>query len=302
MFTHAQIWQGIDRLASSKGYSPSGLAKLAGLDPTSFNKSKRHSPDGKPRWPSTESLSKVLSVTGATMGDFVELIGANDDDESFSKQEIAARTAEILIETESVLFNTKTPFAYVSGKKGPVYVDARRLISFVEERETLINFAASLLCAEAGANAVNYIAGGETAGIPYAAFIAQRLRKPMLYVRKKPKGHGRLSQIEGVFEQDKSPAVILIEDVQNFGHSKKIFVDVLREAGARIEHVFVLFDHGIHPEVAQVNKEMGVTVHSLCTWRDVLKTAKEKQYFDPETLDSVETYLNNPAKWQEQHT
>ena len=62
MFTHAQIWQGLDGLASAHGYSPSGLAKLAGLDPTSFNKSKRVSPEGKPRWPSTESLSKVLAV------------------------------------------------------------------------------------------------------------------------------------------------------------------------------------------------------------------------------------------------
>jgi phage repressor protein C with HTH and peptisase S24 domain len=82
MFTHKDIWRGIDRLASSFGYSASGLAKKAGLDPTSFNKSKRLSPDGKPRWPSTESLAKILSVTGATMSDFVGLIGAENDNES----------------------------------------------------------------------------------------------------------------------------------------------------------------------------------------------------------------------------
>ena len=79
MFTHKDIWRGIDRLASSFGYSASGLAKKAGLDPTSFNKSKRLSPDGKPRWPSTESLAKILSVTGATMSDFIALIGAEND-------------------------------------------------------------------------------------------------------------------------------------------------------------------------------------------------------------------------------
>lgn len=81
MFSHKDIWRGIDRLASSFGYSPSGLAKKAGLDPTSFNKSKRLSPDGKPRWPSTESLSKILSVTGATMSDFIGLIDAENDNE-----------------------------------------------------------------------------------------------------------------------------------------------------------------------------------------------------------------------------
>lgn len=79
MFSHDDIWRGIDRLGSSLGYSPSGLAKKAGLDPTSFNKSKRIGPDGKPRWPSTESLAKILAVTGCTMSDFISLIGGDDD-------------------------------------------------------------------------------------------------------------------------------------------------------------------------------------------------------------------------------
>ena len=85
MFSHKDIWRGIDRLASSFGYSASGLAKKAGLDPTSFNKSKRLSPDGKPRWPSTESLAKILAVTGATMTDFISLIGTEDDQETLGK-------------------------------------------------------------------------------------------------------------------------------------------------------------------------------------------------------------------------
>ena len=80
MFTHDDMWRAIDRLAAGFGYSPSGLAKKAGLDPTTFNKSKRVSSDGKPRWPSTESLSKILAVTGATMSDFIALIGMNADD------------------------------------------------------------------------------------------------------------------------------------------------------------------------------------------------------------------------------
>jgi len=74
MLTHEQIWRAIDRLATTFGYSPSGLAKQAGLDPTSFNKSKRIGPDGKPRWPSTESISRVLAATGATMSDFIALV------------------------------------------------------------------------------------------------------------------------------------------------------------------------------------------------------------------------------------
>lgn len=79
MLTHEQIWRAIDRLATTFGYSPSGLAKQSGLDPTSFNKSKRIGPDGKPRWPSTESISRVLTATGATMSDFVSLVHDLDD-------------------------------------------------------------------------------------------------------------------------------------------------------------------------------------------------------------------------------
>lgn len=78
MLTHKDIWQAIDRLAEAFGYSPSGLARKAGLDPTTFNKSKRTSADGKPRWPSTESLSKILAVTGASMSDFLSYIGSGE--------------------------------------------------------------------------------------------------------------------------------------------------------------------------------------------------------------------------------
>lgn len=82
MLSHEQIWRAIDRLATTFGYSPSGLAKQGGLDPTSFNKSKRFGPDGKPRWPSTESLSRILSATGATMSDFLSLIDDNSEEQN----------------------------------------------------------------------------------------------------------------------------------------------------------------------------------------------------------------------------
>ena len=79
MWTHENIWHAIDRLAAAFGYSASGLAKQAGLDPTSFNKSKRFSSDGKPRWPSTESISRVLEATGAKMSDFLSLMDPDDE-------------------------------------------------------------------------------------------------------------------------------------------------------------------------------------------------------------------------------
>jgi orotate phosphoribosyltransferase len=306
MFTHTQIWSGIDRLASSSGYSPSGLARQAGLDPTSFNKSKRVSPDGKPRWPSTESISKVLSVTGATMSDFLALIDAEDEipARKMSKSaSVARKTAKILLDTKSVLFNSKKPFILKSGKPSPVYVDCRRLISFAKERSALMDSAAAMLTQDPGLKAIDYVAGGETAGIPYGAFLAERLKKPMLYVRKEPKGYGRQAQIEGVLpEEGKKFNVLLVEDLQTDGGSKQIFIDALRNAGANVEHTFVVFHYGIFPASEKNMEKLGVSLHALATWRDVLEVAREGKYFDKETLLSVESFINDPEGWIKSRT
>lgn len=301
MFSHEQIWRGIDRLAAANGYSPSGLAKQAGLDPTSFNKSKRTSPDGKPRWPSTESLSKVLSVTGATMSDFISLIEHEDTLtrgtlKSLKTHEIAKKTAKILLDTESVLFNAKDPFILKSGRPSPVYTDCRRLVSFVDERRMVMDFAAEIIRRGVGIRKIDYIAGGETAGIPYGALIADRLNKPMVYVRKEPKGYGRMSQIEGVLPE-KSPRTVLVEDLQTDGGSKKVFVDALRKAGAKVEHAFVIFHYGIFKASETNMKRLGIKLHALCTWHDVLAVAKEEKYFDKATLESVEAFLAVPESW-----
>jgi orotate phosphoribosyltransferase len=211
------------------------------------------------------------------------------------KKKIARETARILLETKSVLLNAREAFTYTSGRKGPCYADCRRLISFPKERETLMDFATQILEHEIGAKNIDYIAGGETAGIPYAAFLSQKMQKPMLYIRKKPKGFGRMAQIEGHME-DEGKKIVLIEDVQNFGTSVKIFIDALRAANAVIEHLLVIFSHG-HASSAKNMQEMGVKLHALCTWRDVLDAAREDSYFDSETLASVESFLNDPEGW-----
>ena len=213
------------------------------------------------------------------------------------KNHIACAAAGILLDTKSVLLNAREPFTYTSGRKGPAYADCRRLISFPKEWDTLMGFAADILENEVGTKNIDYIAGGETAGIPYAAFIAQRMQKPMLYIRKKPKGFGRMAQIEGHIEGD-NKKIVLIEDVQNFGVSVKIFIDALRAAGNTVENLLVIFSHG-HESSKRNMEEMGVTLHALCTWRDVLEVARANRNFDEETLSSVELFLNDPEGWEE---
>tara|TARA_R110002126_G_scaffold13118_1_gene55944 strand:- start:185446 stop:186117 length:672 start_codon:yes stop_codon:yes gene_type:complete len=215
------------------------------------------------------------------------------------KDAIAMRAAKILLDTKSVLFNVEDPFTLTSGKRSPVYIDCRRLISFPAERTQLMDDGAAMLREATKDKPLELLAGGETAGIPYAAFLSERLNVPMLYVRKKPKGFGRMAQIEGCLDKD-GRNVALIEDLQTDGGSKKLFVDVLRDAGANVEHAFVVFHYGIFEASAQNMKELGITLHSLTDWWAVLKVAEDMKYFDANTLAEVKKFLQAPTTWQEQ--
>ncbi len=208
------------------------------------------------------------------------------------RQAMAEEAAKILLDTKSILFSPDKPFVFTSGRLSPVYTDMRRMISFPKERGILMDFAADML---RDLN-LDYLAGGETAGIPYAAFIAERLNKPMLYVRKKPKGFGKMAQIEGCLEED-GKRVALIEDLQTDGGSKKVFVDALRNAGAIVEHAFVVFHYGNFPQSYQNMKDWGLQLHAITTWADVLKVARDQKYFDQETLSSVDFFLKEPDAW-----
>jgi len=217
----------------------------------------------------------------------------------FDKTVIAQEASKILLETEAILVNTDEPFTYTSGRKGPVYVDCRKLIAFPRARGVLMDMGASLLAQDVGLETLDVMAGGETAGIPYAAFLSERMNLPMAYVRKKPKGFGRMAQIEGhVEEGDK---VILVEDLQTDGGSKKTFVNALREAGAQVDHAFVVFHYGVFEASDRNMEELGITLHALTTWPLVLETAQKLKYFDKKTADSVREFLNDPVAWSVAH-
>jgi orotate phosphoribosyltransferase len=215
------------------------------------------------------------------------------------KQVIATLTAKMLLEVEAVSFMKDKPFIFTSGRASPVYTDCRRLISFPRVRQTLIEFGVSTVLRDAGFDVFDAVAGGETAGIPYAAWMADRLGLPMLYVRKKPKGFGRNAQIEGrVVEGDR---VLLVEDMTSDGGSKVNFCNALRAAGTRVEHCFVIFFYDIFPESKKILGDLGVTLHALATWWDVLAVAKESGKFDPRTLAEVEAFMRDPTGWSKAH-
>ena len=213
-----------------------------------------------------------------------------------AREEIARLSARMLLDIKAVDFNATQPFTYASGLKGPTYVDCRRIISFPRVRRTLMDFLSATVMRDAGFEAFDTIAGGETAGIPFAALVAERLGLPMTYVRKKPKGYGRNARIEGVMTEGQR--VLLVEDLTTDGGSKLSFVDAIRDTGATCAHTAVIFYYGIFPETTQRLADHGVMLHHLCTWWDVLAEARLMSAFDERTLAEVEIFLTDPRAWQ----
>ncbi len=211
----------------------------------------------------------------------------------------ARTTAGILMDIEAILFRPEDPFVFTSGRASPVYVDCRKIISFPEARNRVMALAVEMVETEIGASAIDVIAGGETAGIPFAAWIADRLDKPMIYVRKKPKGFGRAAQIEGTF--DEGARVLLVEDLATDGGSKLNFVEAIRKAGGEIGHTFVIFHYGIFPAGIAALAERGVTLHALATWWDALALAEERGYLSAEGLAQVRAFLVDPEAWSAGH-
>ncbi len=213
----------------------------------------------------------------------------------YDKKLIAEIVANMLLEIEAVHFRADEPYKFTSGLASPVYIDCRKLISYPRLRSTMMDFAASMVLRDVGFEQFDAIAGGETAGIPFAAWIADRLSLPMLYVRKKPKGFGRNAQIEGVLEE--GTRVLLVEDLTTDGGSKLKFAEALKLAGADIRNTLAIFYYDIFPETLQKLENNGLKLHYLATWWDVLSVAKSKNYFDKKTISEVENFLNEPLNW-----
>lgn len=213
-------------------------------------------------------------------------------------QEMARLTARMLLEIKAVHFNAAEPFTLASGLPSPTYIDCRKLISYPRIRATLMDFLTVTVMRNAGFEAFDNIAGGETAGIPFAALVAERMGLPMTYVRKKPKGYGRNARIEGAMAEGER--VLLVEDLTTDGGSKLSFVDAIRDTGATCHHTAVIFYYGIFPETEKTLGDHGVALHSLCTWWDVLAEAREQDSFDAASLAEVEKFLQAPRKWQEE--
>lgn len=183
-------------------------------------------------------------------------------------------------------------FTYASGKSGPVYVDIRILPSYPKQMDLITTKMADVI----SGLGVDVITGAETAGIPLAAVIANKLEKPMIYARKKPKSYGAQKKIEGLIEQGQK--TVLIDDMITDGGSKLVFVDGIRESGGVVEDAIVVLDR----EQGGTKKlnAVGVRLHSLTTLRELMKYLKEEGKLSKEKHEEVLLYLQDPSEWEEE--
>jgi len=210
-----------------------------------------------------------------------------------------ARASELLLEIGAVGCNLERPFIFTSGWASPVYVDCRKLISWPRERREIVHLCAEEIDKSIGREKFDLVAGGETAGIPFAAWIADYFFVPMIYVRKKPKEFGRLAQIEGTLEPGKR--VILVEDLTTDAKSKMNFCQALKHAGATVEHAVVIFYYGVYPDAEANLRQAGVNLHALTDWQTTLEVAEAKGYFDAKQAAVVREFLRAPAVWSKAH-
>ena len=199
-------------------------------------------------------------------------------------------TAEILLDLKCINFSPKKQFKLTSGKKSPIYCDCRRLISFPKEMKTITNLAVKKIKSLNNLKKISNIAGGESAGIPFATLIASKLNLPMTYIRKEKKKFGKNSQIEGVIKPKEN--VILVEDLMTDGGSKLRFFQALEDARCDTKVLFVIFNYGIIEKNFKFKKKK-ISLISLTNWSAVLKVARIKNIINEKDIMIINDFLRS---------
>ncbi len=212
---------------------------------------------------------------------------------------IAEMTARMILEAGAVKYSAERPFFLSSGWASPVYIDVQRLISFPRIRRALMDLASEVVLSRAGFEQFDTVAGVESSGIAYGAWIAERLSLPLQYVRRKPRGFGPESQIEGTLRA--GARVLLVDDITTDGRSKIEMCRAVRSMQARVDHVLVMFFYDVFSEARTLFKELRIELHYLATWRDVLAAARVSGFFPAQAAEEVERFLATPEQWSLEH-
>lgn len=205
--------------------------------------------------------------------------------------------ARLLLAAGAIRVSTAQPFFLAAGWASPVYVDCRLLIGRPRWRRSVTDLAAATL-ARAPACEFEMVAGAETAGIPWAGFLAERLDLPLRYVRRQPLGIGRNAQVEGGPVEGCS--VLLVDDLITDGSSKTAFVRGLRQAGAVVTDAFAIFHHALFPGSQQRLDDLALRLHVLAGWEDLLRLDPGEGMEKAERA-VLEAFLADPVRWSGSH-
>ncbi|MFZ1376376.1 MAG: orotate phosphoribosyltransferase [Geothrix sp.] len=202
--------------------------------------------------------------------------------------------AGCLLEVGAVRLQPLEPFTWASGLKSPIYCDNRQLMGYPEVRDQIV---ASLVVASKALNPT-LIAGAATAGVPWSAMVADRLRLPLAYVRPTPKNHGMGRQVEGPLA--KGHRVVLIEDLISTGMSSLKCADALRAEGAEVPAVLALFSYGL-PQALQAFQAAGIAHEELSSFEVLSAEAEVRGILDIAGSAALKAWRSDTVAWSRAH-
>ena len=211
--------------------------------------------------------------------------------------EYSKKVAEALLNIKAVKLQPKDPFTWSSGMRSPIYCDNRIVLSYPQYRNLIVNGLVDMV--ESGQyfqSLPDYIAGVATAGIPHGALLADRLNLPFVYVRSKPKTHGRKHQIEGFLK--KNANVLVIEDLISTGGSSLQAVDVLKAVDANVLGVLAIFTYGFK-EASDNFARANCPVATLSDYHTLVEVANMNGYLQEDEVKTLMKWRENPKEWWE---
>lgn len=203
--------------------------------------------------------------------------------------------AKIAADIGAIKIDTEDPFTWASGYRMPVYNDNRMLLGSAVHRELVADGFQSIL--KQNQNAVEVVAGTATAGIAPATTLANRLKKPLIYVRPAPKGHGMKNQIEGILQPEQQ--VVLVEDLVSTGGSALKAVEAIRQAGGQVRLCLAIFDYNFQ-EAKDLFSKAGCELQSLLNFEDLLTFMENSGNLDANQLKTLREWYRSPFSWGEQ--
>ena len=212
-----------------------------------------------------------------------------------NRNERSRITAKILIDIGAINFSLVTPFRLSSGFLSPSYIDCRKIIAYPSAFKSITDMMIDTIKSDMVSQSPNYIIGGETAGIPFGAAIAEKMGLPLSYVRKKAKDHGKNKLIEGDIFKEKNS--LLVEDLMTDGKSKINFVENIRSHGIKCDLSLVVFKYNIFKEADISMKRNNIKVHHLTDWEDVYNQMRFMNTFDSSILLEIRKFLDDPVSW-----